>query len=135
MRVRKVLAIAVAVFFLASCGEQRDGSVATRDRSGIAGRVLVGPQCPVQTVEHPCADKPAARSRVTITQQVAADSETEGEVVARTTANGDGDYRVTIAPGRYVATTDAGMSCQPMVTRVTARTYSKVDLRCDTGIR
>ena len=31
--------------------------------------------------------------------------------------------------------TDAGMSCQPMVTRVTARTYSKVDLRCDTGIR
>jgi hypothetical protein len=135
VRVRKVLAVAVAVSFLAGCGEQGGDSGATGHRAGIAGRVELGPQCPVQTENHPCADKPAAGSTVTIAKQVAGGSETEGEVVARTTTNGDGSYRVGVAPGRYVVTTDAGMLCQPMVARVSAGAYSKVDFRCDTGIR
>ncbi len=58
-----------------------------------------------------------------------------GEVVACTTADADGSYRVAVAPGRYVVTADAGMSCEPMDARVTAGAYSKVDIPCDTGIR
>jgi hypothetical protein len=51
------------------------------------------------------------------------------------TTDDRGIYRVTVAPGRYVVTTDAGMRCQPMDVRVTAGTYSQVDIRCDSGIR
>jgi hypothetical protein len=98
------------------------------------GRVYVGPQCPIQTEEHPCADEPAAGSRVTA-RQVPGKSGMEGAVVARTTANGRGTYRITVAPGRYVVTTDAGMWCQPTDARVTAGTYAQVDIHCDTGIR
>ena len=135
MRVRKVLAIAVAVSILTGCGEQGGDSVVTRDGSGIAGRVRVGPQCPVQTKEHPCGDAAAAASRLTIAKQLPGEPETAGEVVARTTTNGHGAYRVTVAPGRYVVTPDAGMWCQPMNVRVTAGAFSQVDIRCDTGIR
>jgi Carboxypeptidase regulatory-like domain len=119
---------------LASCGEQRGDSGATHG-SGIAGRVHVGPQCPVQTKEHPCADKAAAGVRVTVAKQVTGGSETDGETVASTTTNGDGTYRVTLSPGSYVVTSDAGMSCQPMVARVIAGGYARLDIRCDTGIR
>ena len=133
--VRKVLALAVAVSSLASCGVHGGDSGAARHPSGITGQVYVGPQCPVQTEEHPCADEPAAGSRVTIARQVPDNSGTEVLVVARTTTNGHGAYRVAVGPGRYVVTTDAGMWCQPMDTRVTAGTYSYVEFRCDTGIR
>lgn len=129
-----MLTIAVAVSFLAGCGDQVDPG-ATRDRSGVAGRVQLGPQCPVETEDDLCADKPAAGSRVTVAKQLPGDSYTGGEVVARTTTAADGTYRAAVAPGNYVVTADAGMSCEPIDARVTAGHYSKVDIPCDTGIR
>jgi hypothetical protein len=135
VRVRTLVVIAVAASFVASCGKQGGDSGAPDQRSGITGLIQLGPQCPVQTAEHPCADKPAAGSRVTVATQVPGGPETGGEVVARATANGGGTYRVTVAPGRYVVTTDAGMSCQPMEAHVTADAFSTVDFHCDTGIR
>jgi hypothetical protein len=133
MRVGGVLALALAVSSLAGCGDQGPGTV--RDRSGIAGRVHLGPQCPVETEGNPCADMPAARARVTVAKQLPGDSYAGGEVVARATTDADGRYRVDVEPGRYVVTADAGMSCELMDARVTASAYSKVDIPCDTGIR
>lgn len=133
MRVGGVLALVLSVSFLAGCGDQDPGTI--RDRSGIAGRVQLGPQCPVETEGDPCADMPAARSRVSVAKQLPGDSYAGGEVVARTTTDADGHYRVDVAPGRYVVKADAGMSCELMDARVTASAYSKVDVPCDTGIR
>lgn len=134
VRVLEVLTIVVAVSFLAGCGDQGDPGP-TRDQSGIAGRVHLGPQCPVEIVDDPCADKPAAGSKVTVAKQLPGDSYAGGEVVARTTTDADGTYRVTVAPGNYVVTADAGMSCELMDARVTAGAYSMVEIPCDTGIR
>jgi len=133
MRVGGVLAIALAVPLLAGCGEQGPG--APGDQSGVAGRVHLGPQCPVETEGDPCADEPAAGSRVTVAKPLPGDAYAGGEVVARTTTDADGSYRVAVAPGDYVVTADAGMSCELMDARVTAGVYSKVDIPCDTGIR
>ena len=83
----------------------------------------------------PCADEPAAGSRVTVAEQLPGDSYAGGEVVARTTTDADGSYRVAVAPGDYVVTADAGMSCELMDVRVTTGAYSQVDIPCDTGIR
>jgi hypothetical protein len=80
-------------------------------------------------------DEPAADARVTVAKQLSGASYASGEVVARTTTDADGSYRVAVAPGDYVVTADAGMSCELMDVRVTTGAYSKVDIPCDTGIR
>jgi hypothetical protein len=133
VRVGGVFTVALAVLFLAGCGDQSPGT--TRDQSGVAGRVHLGPQCPVETEGEPCEDEPAAGSRVTVAKQLPGDSYAGSEVVARTTTDADGSYRVAVAPGKYVVTADAGMSCELMDARVEAGAYSKVDIPCDTGIR
>jgi len=133
MRVRRVLTVALAVALLAGCGEQ--GPEATRDESGVTGSVHLGPQCPVETEGDPCPDEPAAGARVTVARQLPGEAYAAGEVVARTTTDADGSFRVAVAPGEYVVTADAGMSCELMDARVTAGVYSTVDVPCDTGIR
>jgi len=134
MRVGGTLPILVALSVLVGCGDDQ-GQGATRDRSGVTGMVHLGPQCPVETEGVPCPDKPAAGSTVTVSRQLPGDSYAGGEVVARTTTDVDGDYRVAVEPGEYVVTADAGMSCELMDVRVTADTYAEVDVPCDTGIR
>jgi hypothetical protein len=133
MRVGGVLTIALAVPFLAGCGDQGPGP--TREQSGVAGQVHLGPRCPVETELGSCADQPAAGSRVTVAKQLPGESYAGGEVLARTATGADGSYRIAVSPGKYVVTADAGMSCELVDARVTAGAYSKVDIPCDTGIR
>jgi hypothetical protein len=118
---------------LVGCGTRDPGT--TRDRSGVAGWVHLGPQCPVETESDPCQDKPAAGSKVTVATPLPGNLDAGGEVVARTTTDADGNYRVAVPPGMYVVTAQAGMSCELMNVRVTSGAYSKVDIPCDTGIR
>ena len=133
MRVGGVLIIGLVVAFLAGCGTQDPG--ATREHSGVTGRVHVGPQCPVETVDDPCEDKQQAGSRVTVARQLAGSPDARREVVARTTTDADGNYRVAVPPGTYVVTAQAGMSCELRSIRVITSVYSRVDIACDTGIR
>lgn len=133
MRAHGVLFGALAALLLAGCGDP-DGET-SRDSSGVAGRVSLGPQCPVEIQGAPCADEPAASARVTVARQLPGDSYGGGDVVARTTTQADGSYRVAVPPGEYVVTADAGMSCELMDARVAAGAYSTVDIPCDTGIR
>lgn len=117
---------------LASCGDE---SPVTRPTSGVAGQVHLGPQCPVETVDDPCDDKPAADVEVTVSEQVPGDSYTAGRVVATGRTGGDGTFRIAVAPGEYVVTAKAGMSCELMDARVVASQFVTVDVPCDTGIR
>ena len=132
MRGVRTVTIAAGILVLAGCGEE---SPATKTQSGVAGLVHVGPQCPVETAGNPCEDQPAANVTVTVSEQIPGDSYAAGEVVARATTNADGSYRIVVAPGDYVVTADAGMSCELMDARVTDGAYVKVDVPCDTGIR
>ena len=117
---------------LAGCGDE---SPEATTQSGVMGRVHVGPQCPVETAGNPCEDRPAANVNVTVSEQIPGESYAAGEVVARSTTNADGTYRIVVAPGDYVVTADAGMSCELMDARVTNGVYAEVDIPCDTGIR
>ena len=129
------LAVVAALWLLAGCGVH-DGSERTQVHSGIAGWVQLGPQCPVVSEDHPCPDKPAAGSTVTVFKGLPADVVAGGaDVVARTTIHADGSYRLAVAPGTYVVTADAGMSCEVVDARVTGGEYATVDIPCDTGIR
>lgn len=133
LRAIDVLTLALAASVLAGCGDQDAGT--PQGESGVAGRVHLGPQCPVETEDDPCADEPAAGVGVTVAKQLPGDAYAGGEVVARTTTDADGSYRVAVAPGEYVVTADAGLSCELMDARVAPGAYTKVDIPCDTGIR
>lgn len=133
MRVAGVLTVALGVALLSGCGDHGLGSAI--DGSGIAGQVHLGPQCPVEAAGRPCADRPTAGSTVTVAKRLADDPPAAGQVVARTTTDTDGRYRVDVAPGEYVVTASAGMSCELIDVRVQAGALSPVDLLCDTGIR
>jgi hypothetical protein len=132
MRVGGAFTLAAGILVLAGCGDQ--GPAATT-QSGVTGLVHLGPQCPVETAGDPCEDQPAANVTVTLSEQIPGDSYAAGDIVARATTEADGTYRIAIAPGDYVVTADAGMSCELMDARVTGGAYSKVDIPCDTGIR
>jgi hypothetical protein len=125
--------IALVAGFPAGCGAQDPGS--TGEPSGVSGRVHLGPQCPVETAGDPCDDEPAAGSEVTVAKPLPGNPDAGGKVVARTTTDADGTYRVAVSPGTYVVTAQAGMSCALMTTRVTSGRYSEVDIPCDTGLR
>ena len=133
MRVSGVLIIGPVAALLAGCGVQHPD--VTQDHSGVAGRVHLGPQCPVETKGDPCGDKPGAGAMVTVAERPPGGSGTGGEVVARTTTDADGNYRVALPPATYVVTAQAGMSCDLRTVRVTTGAYSRVDIPCDTGIR
>ena len=134
MRVWGSLITALALSLLVGCGQQAPTG-SSRVQQGIVGRVHLGPQCPVERSGHPCPDKPGEGAAVTVTKEGSEDLGASAPVVARTTTDPDGDFRVRLTPGTYVVTADAGMSCEPVTTRVTSGADSKVDIECDTGIR
>jgi hypothetical protein len=110
------------------------GSTTPTD-SGVTGQVHLGPQCPVENPGKQCEDKPAANVAVTVAMRMPTSSGPSGAVVARATTDARGTYRIAVAPGAYVVTADAGMSCAPTDARVREHAYSTVDISCDTGIR
>jgi hypothetical protein len=134
--VRLALLIASASLVLAGCGD--GGSVGRPDdqpASGISGQVLLGPQCPVESVDEPCDDVPAADVLVTVSEQIPGESYGAGERVATTRTDADGAFELALPPGAYVVTADAGMSCELMDARVVAGEHTTVEVPCDTGIR
>ena len=126
------VAAAVVCLGLAGCGADGPGAA---PRSGVTGTVHLGPQCPVETVDDPCDDKPAAGVEVTIAQPVPGDSYRAGRVIASGVTDAEGAFRIAVAPGQYVVTATAGMSCELLRARVVADTFAAVDVPCDTGIR
>ncbi len=72
---------------------------------------------------------------VIVSEQVPGDAYVAGTEVAQTTTTPDGTFKVALAPGEYVVTAEAGMSCELMDARVARGEHTEVDVPCDTGIR
>ncbi len=121
-----------AGLLVVACGAQPP---AGEPASGVTGRVLLGPQCPVERSSGRCADRPAAGVSVIVSDHVPGDAQVAGTEVARTSTAADGSFTVALAPGRYVVTAEAGMSCELMDARVDRGRFVDVDVPCDTGIR
>lgn len=130
IRLRHVLWPCVMVLFtLVACSGEDDllepGAV-----QGIDGIVLLGPQCPVQTLEDPCPDLPY---EAWIDVRSA-----EGESVTRIRSGEDGRFRIGLRPGQYVLDPESGdpfpISGEQEV-EVGAGAYVEVVVSFDTGIR
>jgi hypothetical protein len=127
---RSALAVLALTALLGACGGTAPGSTAKVGTSVIVtGRVIAGPTCPVERVDHPCSPRPIV-ARVT-----ARDAR---RIVATTQSTNDGTYQLRLAVATYtiVATTASGFPrCTPRIITVTSGQPNDVDLACDTGIR
>lgn len=100
--------------------------------SGITGRALAGPTCPVVTEGDPaCNDRPLADVTVLVL-------DSRGSEIARLLTDADGRYAVTLPAGPYTVEPQpvTGMMGTPEPIPVTvADGFVTVDLGYDTGIR
>ncbi len=123
---RPVLLAVLAAIALASCGTD-PGTIGA---SGIQGRALAGPQCPVQLEGSPCPDRPW---RGTV---VATDVGSGARSTVRTDA--DGRFRLALDPGTYDVSIDADGGppfAKPQRITVRAGAFTDVRVAVDTGIR
>jgi hypothetical protein len=115
----------IALLILASCA--RAGGSAD---SGIEGRVLLGPQCPVVTEESPCPDEPVSAEVLVLNL--------DGREVARAQSGPDGRFRIALEPGTYevqALVTAGAMFAKPVNVTVSAGDFAQVSVLLDTGIR
>ncbi|WP_139146674.1 carboxypeptidase-like regulatory domain-containing protein [Arthrobacter sp. SW1] len=97
--------------------------------------VILGPQCPVEQEGVPCPSEPPEGVPVIVSEQLPGELYAPGREVARTATDAKGAFRIDIAPGKYVVTAEAGMSCELMDVTVATAEYARVTVPCDTGIR
>lgn len=102
--------------------------------TGITGIMLAGPQCPVISPDtgSECDDQPYQGTVVVQTQEGANE-------VTRFTAQDDGTFQVTLAPGAYRLVPLPGPNGLPMADQQTIEVLSgelsQVQILFDTGIR
>jgi hypothetical protein len=120
---------------LSACGARGaaadpTGSRLSRPDSGIRGRVLLGPTCPVQRIGQTCSRPYQA----TITIR----AEATGKLVARVRSSATGGFSVPLAPGGYRLVPQTGRPyprSSPQTATVHSHRYTKVVISYDSGIR
>jgi hypothetical protein len=115
----------VAILLLASCAR-----AGTATDSGIEGRVLLGPQCPVVTEASPCPDEPVSAEVVAM--------RLEDREVFSAQSGSDGRFRLGLDPGTYevqALVTAGAMFAKPVNVTVPPGEFVEVDVFLDTGIR
>jgi hypothetical protein len=126
---RRMRAISILLLFLVACAGR--GPSSSGD-SGIRGIVLLGPTCPVETLESPCPDRPLADVEIRVLRG--------SDVVATVRSDGEGRFAVALDPGRYevqavVEEGGPGMSAKPVDVVVTNGVFNDVNVPVDSGIR
>lgn len=123
----KFTLVIVALILLIGCA---DNSSVVAGESGVEGVVLVGPTCPVESLESPCPDRP-------IEAEVSVVRAGSDDVVRVAHSGSDGRFRTSVQPGEYTlsASASGAMSCKPENVTVEAGQFTEVTILCDTGIR
>jgi hypothetical protein len=97
--------------------------------SGIDGRVLLGPTCPVQRIGHPCVR--GYQTTVAVCDAV------RGKRVTTFHSARDGRFKVGLPAGRYrLEGVNSGLPrLRPVLVTVHRHRFSRITVVFDTGIR
>lgn len=117
----KITVLSLFLVVIVACAK---GPAASTD-SGIRGRALLGPTCPVEHAESPCPDRPFA-AEIEVLQG--------GDLVTTVTSGQDGRFSVSLPPGDYVLQ-GGPPTAKPVAVTVHAHEFSQVDVLFDSGIR
>jgi hypothetical protein len=122
----KGFALVIVAVAVASCG----GDGAGDETSGIRGRALSGPQCPVEVQGSPCPDLPYEGT------VIATDTETDEEFTAGT--DSEGRFELSLEPGSYevsIVSESSPPFAKPQTVTVEPGSFSEIVVSVDTGIR
>lgn len=101
--------------------------------TGVAGQVLVGPQCPVMQEGESCPDAPFEG----IVDVVVADP--ERELIARVRTDSNGQFATALPAGEFALVVQTGTGpfplCPEEQVSVAEGEVIEVTISCDTGIR
>ena len=126
----KTVGFAVLATLVLGCGSAGGGTASgDATASGLNGRVMRGPTTPVCHIGKPC-EEPARGVKLIFSRS--------GKVVARTTTNEKGRYRIALKSGAYsVRTNRPAFEKVPQPSRVSVPSarFKRVDFHIDTGIR
>ena len=136
-----VAALASIVVPLTACGTAASlshsagdgssgGQSSARADSGIRGRVVLGPTCPVERPGRPCS-RPYETT-------IVIRREPGGKLAAQAHSSARGRFSVALAPGTYrlvPAVEGAFARTSPQRVTVQSHRYATVVIRYDTGIR
>jgi len=98
--------------------------------SGITGKILAGPQCPVEKVGEDCEDKPYQATVVVKT--------IDGREVTKFSSDASSNFKISLSPGRYWLEGVGGQKfpgLSQMPIEVLPNQFKEMTLRFDTGIR
>ena len=120
--------VVLAVLFVALQGTSGEKAM-----SGIEGRIVLAPICPVEQIppDPACAPVPY-ETTVTVSK-----SGTE-RILATVATDKQGYFSINLVPGMYVLTPKGGSvlpSCNEVVVEVFPDLFAYTDISCDTGIR
>jgi hypothetical protein len=123
-----LLAAACILALLSGCARS---SISGSGDSGVQGRVLVGPTCPVEQAGSACPDRPLATDLEIVRGS---------DVVATVHSGSDGSFRVALEPGRYTIrpgenTTGGLPRGTPVGVTVSSHSFASVTVTFDSGIR
>ena len=126
----KRASLALVLLALAACAKAGAGGSATD--SGIAGKVLLGPRCPVVSLESSCPDEPFQADIQVVNGA--------GDVVATAHSDKEGRFAVRLAPGSYTLkpvppTPNPFPFGKDVSVTVRPHHFTKVIVPFDTGIR
>jgi hypothetical protein len=122
----KRFALVLVAVAVASCGGNGSGD----GTSGIRGRALAGPQCPVEVQGSPCPPVPWEGT------VVATDVEGGAEYTVETDA--DGRFELPLEPGPYEISLVSDSSppfAKPQSVTVQPGSFAEITVSVDTGIR
>jgi hypothetical protein len=130
-RLGAVLLVLLIASLLGSCGDE---PAAGEGSSGITGRAVLGPTCPVEREDTPCPDEPYGGARLRITERGT------GDVVTTVTADDEGRFRVRLPPGSYILEAEPTEGrplpfAKPVDVTVRPGEFTNVTVAFDTGIR
>ena len=102
--------------------------------SGIEGKVVKGPMCPVERSDQPCPDKP-------VEAEIEIQGPDDQDNKLRIRSGEDGRFRIDLAPGKYTLTPispNPGAPPRapgPQSVTVESGKYTQVTVKYDSGIR
>jgi carboxypeptidase family protein len=123
---RFALVLLLVVAGAVACG----GAGAGDGSSGIRGRALSGPHCPVEVEGSPCPDLPWKGTVIAI------DTETGDEFTVATDA--DGRFRLPLEPASYevsIVSESSPPFAKPQTVTVDPGSFTEIVVSVDTGIR
>lgn len=122
----RFVVLVVVAGVVASCG----GDGAGEGTSGIRGRALSGPHCPVEVEGSPCPDLPWEGT------VIAEGTETGEEFTVETDA--EGRFELPLEPGSYEVSIVSGSTppfAKPQTVAVDPGSFTEIVVSVDTGIR